>query len=563
MDKPHRRTLISALWFLPVAWLWLILINELRVEWTVNPQYSYGWAVPFLCAFLIWQRLQRSGVSSQKSVVSSQWSAVGSPSSIFYLLFALCALLYAPTRLVEEANPGWRLVSWALALETVGLTLLFIRLALGAFPLRHGRGEGQGEVSFSPSAFRFSAFVFPVCYFLVAVPWPTLIEAPLIQGLTRMDTTFTAELLGWLGIPAMPHGNVIEVATGVVGIDEACSGIRSFQATLMISLFLGELYSLGALRRVFCVFVGFALSFLFNLARMLLLVWVAARKGVAAIASWHDPAGVTILVACFFCLWGLGVLLKNRKQKVESRNQGRKAEGGNENAERLKTKTLKVENRNEFLLSVFHISAFSLAVWILLTEFSVEAWYRTHEARVPMATQWTVAWPTNNLTLKEMPLTAKAREILLYNEARSATWTDGDWTWQAVFLRWKPGRRAMHLAQGHTPEICLTAAGHEVKTISPQVWFDVKGLQLPFSVNAVTDTPRPVFVFYCLWDDRSSALRNQDLAPTYGNRLALVLAGQRNPGQRSLEIAVSGPDNTAAAEAALAAELKQLILPKQ
>jgi hypothetical protein len=53
------------------------------------------------------------------------------------------------------------------------------------------------------------------------------------------------EVLGWLGIPAMAHGNVIEVATGMVGIDEACSGIRSFQSSLMISLFFGEFYALS------------------------------------------------------------------------------------------------------------------------------------------------------------------------------------------------------------------------------------------------------------------------------------------------------------------------------
>ena len=31
---------------LPLAWLWWVLIDDLRVEWTINPQYSYGWAVP-------------------------------------------------------------------------------------------------------------------------------------------------------------------------------------------------------------------------------------------------------------------------------------------------------------------------------------------------------------------------------------------------------------------------------------------------------------------------------------------------------------------------------------
>lgn len=97
----------------------------------------------------------------------------------------------------------------------------------------------------------------------MAVPWPSVLEDPLIQGLTRADAGATAELIGWFGVPAMAHGNVIEVATGQVGIEDACSGIRSFQATLMIALFLGEFYSLCAWRRVIFVVAGFALSMQF------------------------------------------------------------------------------------------------------------------------------------------------------------------------------------------------------------------------------------------------------------------------------------------------------------
>ena len=544
---------LQKLWLLPLAWLWFVLVNDLRVEWTVNPQYSYGWAVPFLCAFLIWQKIQKSEVGGSWSVAGGRRQedvasvGKGSPVSGFrFPIFALvfCAVLYAPTRLIEEANPGWRLVSWALALEVVGLTLIFIRLALGA-----------SRPPVSGFRFQVSDFVFPVCFFLVAVPWPSHIETSLIQGLTRLDSGITTELLGWFGIPAMPHGNVIEVATGMVGIDEACSGIRSFQATLMISLFLGEFYSLGAMRRVVCVFAGFALSFLFNVARMSLLVWVAARKGVAAIASWHDPAGVTILVACFFSLWGLGVWLKSGKRKVESENSSG-------NAETLKTETPKAENRNEFLLSVFHISAFFLVVWILLAEFSIEAWYRWHEARVPVAAQWTVAWPVNSPAFKELPLGGRTLQILRYDEGRSASWQDGDFSWQAVFLRWKPGRTAIHLAQNHTPEICLTAAGHTLNAISSQEWFEADGLRMPFLAYRVTDAPQAYYVFYCLWDDRAGAQGFGTMTLTYGNRLAPVLAGLRNPGQRSLEIAVSGPATAAEAEAAVRSELKMLILSK-
>src|ERR1035437_169198 len=257
-----------------LGFLWTILINHLRIEWTLNPQYGYGWAVPFLCLYLIWQRMQKAEDGGRKSEVGNQNSGVRPLVAVFCVL----SLLYAPTRLIEEANPEWRLVSWALAIEVVGLTLLLIYFVLGAQWLKR--------------------LAFPIVYFLVAVRWPTVIKGPLIQGLTRADAGATCELLGWLGIPAMPHGNVIEVVTGDVGVDEACSGIRSFQATLMISLFFGEFYRLNVARRVACVLGGFALSFLFNMARTTLLTWVAAQKGVAAIAVWHDPAGVTILVAC-------------------------------------------------------------------------------------------------------------------------------------------------------------------------------------------------------------------------------------------------------------------------
>ncbi len=615
MKTPPRPGLVQfALYGLPLAFLWLVLINELRVEWTVNPQYAYGWAVPFLCVLLVWQSAKREAGSGKRSAPCAL------RLSPFALLFALCALLYAPTRLIEEANPGWRLVSWALALEVIGLTLLFIRLALGASPLMPEVRSQKSEAGNQTSVLcpPFSVFVFPVCFFLVAVPWPSLVEQPLIQGLTRLDTSITTELLGWFGIAAMPHGNVIELATGVVGIDEACSGIRSFQATLMISLFLGELYQLSVLGRSALCFAGFALSFLFNLVRMSLVVWVAARKGQAAFASWHDPAGVTILVACFCCLWGMGVWLKRKAEKLKAEmlkaemlkmeSGGRRtddglqtSESGNPSgkAEMLKTEMgkteggrrttddglraadgnaecqkQKTESKNEFQISdlsraknfsisAFQLSAFSVAltVWILLTEFSVEAWYRWHEARVPRAVPWAVAWPTNNPTFKELPLAATTRQILRYDEGRRAGWADGNLSWQAAYLRWNPGRTAVHLAQNHTPNICMTAAGYKLDSIAPQEWFEVDGLRMPFSVNQVTDTSWPVYVFYCLWDDHASAQGFETMALTYGNRLAPVLAGLRNPGQRSLEIALDGPDNAdeAEAEAAVRAELQKLV----
>jgi exosortase/archaeosortase family protein len=341
------------------------------------------------------------------------------------------------------------------------------------------------------------------------------------------------------------------VATGQVGIDEACSGIRSFQATLMISLFLGEFYALTAGRRALCIFTGFGLALLLNLVRQVVLVWVAARTGVPAIAEWHDPTGVVILLGCFFALWAIGRRLagKNQKQKAESRKQKAEAAPPPE------------YSASCFPLSAFRFSAFALSAWLLLVEAGVEGWYRFHEAQLPAAVTWQVAWPTNNPTYKELTFAPDTVRMLRFSDARNATWQEEGLGRQVIFLHWKPGAVAQRLAQSHTPAACLIAAGHHLGWQSELQFVTVHGLRMPFFFYQLTDTPQPVFVAYCLWNDRASAQGFEASGLDYRNRLAPVRAGIRNPGQRSLEIALTGVSDPAAAQTAVQQLLEKIIAP--
>lgn len=551
----------------PLAWLWLQLINHLRVEWTLNPQYNYAWAVPFLSTFLLYRRLHRSlELDLDPAVAPSAFggrsctehllaSAFHLPSFIPVALFLIIAVLLLPTRLIEEANPEWRLVSWSLALITLGLTLLFVRIQFLISDFRSFR--------LPDSALRVSSLVFPLCYFLVAVPWPTTVEAPLIQVLTRANVAVTIELLNVLGIPALQHGNVIEVATGLVGIDEACSGIRSFQATLMISLFLGELYRLGPLRRIALILSGFALSFVFNVGRAGLLTWVAARNGVPAISKWHDPAGVIILLACFIGLWALGVVFRRLsgrpqsavaapdKEQLIALQEERHREGKERLAHRERSAV-------RFIPSALTFSA-GLGVWLLLVEIGVESWYRVHEAQSPPPVVWTASWPTNNLSLRAVPIPETTRRMLRYDEGQDFQWQDGPYAWQGIFLRWRPGRTAVNLARSHTPEICLPAAGRRLLATSDLRLFSVHGLQLPFRIYSIADVRGIAYVFYCLWEDRATERSFSSVSLKYSVRLAPVLAGRRQGGQRSLEVVLRGAEDEASAAIAFQALLESLI----
>src|SRR4051795_10534708 len=55
---PRQLVRILSAW-IATAVLWLWLFFHLQVEWTLNPQYNYGWAGPFLALLMFWFRGQR------------------------------------------------------------------------------------------------------------------------------------------------------------------------------------------------------------------------------------------------------------------------------------------------------------------------------------------------------------------------------------------------------------------------------------------------------------------------------------------------------------------------
>src|SRR5260370_22381710 len=77
---------------------WFELINQLRPEWWLNPQYNYGLIVPVLALYLFWKRWR-----NRPSPEPPAWTAL----AIVVIIFA--AALFLPIRFIAEANPDWRL----------------------------------------------------------------------------------------------------------------------------------------------------------------------------------------------------------------------------------------------------------------------------------------------------------------------------------------------------------------------------------------------------------------------------------------------------------------------
>lgn len=536
--------------------------RQFAVEWEVNPQYAYGWTVPFLTGLLLWRRW-RERPAPEPSVRPVARAAA-------WTLAGLLALFWVPARVVQEANPDWRPWGWGMATVTVGLALT------GAFLLGGGRWARW--------------FAFPLLFALVAAPWPERMENMLIQGLMRAVSAAAVEFLDLLGVPAVRRGNLIAVGgSGLIGVEEACSGIRSLQATLMAGLFLGEYYRLrGAVRRGGLLLAGVALALTTNLLRTFFLVWLSVREGSEAFARWHDRAGLAVLVSCLLCLW----LLALWWSPAPDGGDDTAAPDGANRPPRPPTATGSPPPAPGLSLPALA----ALATVLLGAEGVTHLWYRWREANStghPVVT-WTAQPPTDAPGLRIIPVPDAARALLRYTEGGATAWSDRDGAerWTLFFARWAPGRGAAASAGMHTPGVCLTAAGKTlladlgtvpVRCVGREGFGGGEnhpgdGLHLPLhGYRFDTGVPalgRDLWVFHCVWEDRPEATsggsNNGGTADTEAaapperalsarGRLRAAWAGRRNLGQRVLEVTLLGPTDADEALARVYTELPAMV----
>src|SRR5262249_50913186 len=108
----------------------------------------------------------------------------------------------------------------------------------------------------------------------------------------------------------------ITLRNGVVGVTEACSGIRSLQAGIMFGLAMGEWFLLPTLRRIALLAIAVALALCTNLIRTLVLSLQAEWHGIDAFERIHDLTGTLAVVVLVIAIWLCGLALRSQQRPV-------------------------------------------------------------------------------------------------------------------------------------------------------------------------------------------------------------------------------------------------------
>lgn len=478
--------------------LWGVVCWELSVEWDINPQYTHGWLVPLLVGYLIYLRVHELPPTGKGSF----------STNVVLIVLGVLLLILFPLRVIQIANPDWRLMSWAVSLIAYGVSLLTLVHLGGVSWVRH--------------------FALPLALIFLGVPWPTFLENALIQNLMQTVAALTVELMHWLGIYAVQEGNLIRLREGVLGVDEACSGVRSFQSTLMAALFLGELYRLKVLFRVALLIFGWVAAFILNVGRSCWLTASAAWSGMDSVGFWHDPAGLTILIIVFIFLWGGASYLAGESLLQDEKTSD---EGG--------------ETSLFAMLKMSPLFATVLLFGVIAVILFSEGWYYLGKHEKAVVDQWSYQDPGVHLGGKEIQIPPVVHSLLRYSEGTASAWKDSrGQQYQSFYFRWKPGRAALQLARGHSPEICMPAAGLQLLQEQEGKFWKVNGLDVPVREYVFGRGKFRVYVYRVDWEESGKQFFMDDTRRFYSRaeRLRSAWEGRRQDGQRVLQLMIFGDD---------------------
>ena len=270
--------------------LTLVLSVYLWPHWRHNPDLSHGLFMPLVFLLLI-RESRRIGPFCHPPV--------GAFSVAALVLLALAALAGFATAGLFAVSLGWShsLVVFTLAAACT-IALLAGLVALSGEPLR--------LIPLNWIAFTAAAL------WLLAVPMPPGTYMTLTLKLQTWITGHVLTALHVLGVAARQQGNLIELADTTVGVEEACSGVRSLIACLYTGLFFSALLVRRPWARALLVILAVPLALVMNFVRSLTLT-LLVNAGINISGFWHDATGFAILGFTAVGLVAMAVLLEPRR----------------------------------------------------------------------------------------------------------------------------------------------------------------------------------------------------------------------------------------------------------
>ncbi len=238
---------------------------ELMVRWWSNrEEYSHGFLIPVITAYLIWQRSDRL----REIRFQGSWWGVALAAWGLFLFF------------LGELSTIYTVIQYGFIFFVAGVTWAYV----------------------GTPAFRVVAIPLLLLFFMV--PFPNFIYNNLSSQLQLLSSEIGVAVIRLFGISVYLEGNVIDLGSYKLQVVEACNGLRYLFPLMTLGVIVAYFYHAEMWKRILIFVSTIPITILMNSFRIGVIGVMVEYWGQSMAEGFlHDFEGWAIFMACFGILF--------------------------------------------------------------------------------------------------------------------------------------------------------------------------------------------------------------------------------------------------------------------
>lgn len=267
--KVHMSKIIAGIIFI-LAYLPTMMWMQTR--WFADDSYySHGILVPFVSAFLIWQKKDEL---KRLRFKESPWGLrLIIAGAILFLIAAILRINFVS--------------GFSMLIVFYGLVLFFYGSAV------------------------FKKIAFPLFFIVFMFPLPEVAITNISFRMKMFAAQWATYSLNKMGILAIREGSVIKMRTSQVVVEDVCSGLRSLISLTALGSIFAYWMKAPMWRRIALFLCTIPIAIITNMCRVVFLSFVSEVWGAQYTHGFvHDASGFMVFGIAFLLLYAAGKILE-------------------------------------------------------------------------------------------------------------------------------------------------------------------------------------------------------------------------------------------------------------